>query len=122
MGRMALNPRSRIAGAAMLTASALLTAGCGGGEQPVKVGEAGLVSEAEARRIYTMKCSLCHGSDGKLMASQAPDLSTSVMTLAERKAIIQYGKGVMPPQNGILSGAEIEAVAQYIETFRSAAD
>lgn len=105
---------------AVLWGAAVATTGCGGGEKPVEAGGTGLVSEVEARRIYTMKCSLCHGSDGKLMASQAPDLSTSVMTLAERKAIIQYGKGVMPPQDGILSAAEIDAVAQYIETFRAA--
>lgn len=117
MGRMAL--RTAHAAAALLVA-VMATTGCGGGEKPVEADASDLVSEAQARRIYTMKCSLCHGSDGKLMASQAPDLSTSVMTLAERKAIIQYGKGVMPPQNGILSSAEIDAVAQYIETFRTA--
>lgn len=105
---------------AALLGAVIATTGCGGGEKPVEAGEAGLVSEAQARRIYTMKCSLCHGSDGKLMASQAPDLSVSNMTLAERKAIIQYGKGVMPPQDGILSAGEIDAVAQYIETFRAA--
>ena len=97
-----------------------LLSSCGGGRTPVpadfRADDA--VSEAEARRIYTMKCSLCHGSDGRLMASQAPDLSTSEMNLADRKAIIKNGKGSMPPQAGILSANEIEAVAKYIETFR----
>ena len=35
------------------------------------------VSEAEARALYIRKCSLCHGDDGKLMASKSPDLSVS---------------------------------------------
>lgn len=75
------------------------------------------VSIPEAKRIYTMKCALCHGSDGKLMIGGAPDLTQSEMTLEERVAIITYGKGQMPPQKGILTAAEIRAVAKYTESF-----
>lgn len=76
------------------------------------------VSEADARRLYTMKCSLCHGDNGKLMLAGAPDLSISRLALEDRVALITYGKGAMPPQKGILSAAEIRAIAQYIEKFR----
>jgi|TARA_B100000768_G_scaffold181990_1_gene208118 mono/diheme cytochrome c family protein len=75
-------------------------------------------SFAAIKRIYTMKCSLCHGNDGKLMASKAPDLSKSKMSLEDRVAIISYGKGTMPPQKGILDAASIRGVAAYIEEFR----
>ena len=75
-------------------------------------------SQAAIKRAYTMKCSLCHGTDGRLMASKAPDLSTSTMTIEERIAIITYGKGTMPGQKGTLNRSEIRAVAQYIERFR----
>jgi mono/diheme cytochrome c family protein len=75
-------------------------------------------SIAAIQRTYTMKCSLCHGNDGKLMASKAPDLSLSTMTLEERVAIITYGKGTMPPQKGILDANTIRGVAAYIEEFR----
>lgn len=68
--------------------------------------------------MYIRKCSLCHGDDGKLMASKAPDLSQSDMDLEKRAALITYGKGTMPGQKGVLSKAEIYAVAQYIERFR----
>lgn len=52
------------------------------------------------------------------MASKSPDLSLSTMTLAERVALITYGKGTMPAQKGILNKAEITAVARYIDRFR----
>lgn len=80
--------------------------------------DATVVSVAEARRLYTMKCGLCHGADGKLMVAGAPDLSKSRLSLDDRIALITYGKGAMPPQRGILSSAEIRAVATYIEDFR----
>lgn len=92
--------------------------GCGSSTSPEPVKSSGEVSMAEAKRAYTMKCSLCHGSDGRLGASQAPDLALSQMSLQERIAIITYGKGVMPPQKDVLDARTIEAVARYIENFR----
>ncbi len=64
-----------------------------------------------------MKCALCHGTDGKLMIAQAPDLSKSRLSLNDRIALITYGKSTMPPQKDVLSTAEIRAVALYIESF-----
>lgn len=52
------------------------------------------------------------------MASKAPDLSISTMSVEERIAIITYGKGTMPPQKDILDAATIRGVAEYIERFR----
>ena len=52
------------------------------------------------------------------MASMAPDLSVSKMSLEDRIALITYGKGAMPPQKGILDAATIRGVAAYIEEFR----
>ena len=86
---------------------------CGAADDPGQV-----IPEVEARALYIRKCSLCHGEDGKLMASKSPDLSVSTMTLAERVALITYGKGTMPAQKGILNKAEITAVARYIDRFR----
>lgn len=117
MGRMVLKIR-HIAAWGMLVTTILSSCVGRGTPVPADSRRDTAVSETEARRIYTMKCSLCHGSDGRLMASQSPDLSISEMNLAERKAIIKNGKGVMPPQAGILTAKEIEAVAKYIETFR----
>ena len=76
------------------------------------------ISPGEARRLYTMKCSLCHGSDGRLGASKATDLSKSTMGLDERKAVIKYGKGLMPPQAS-LSASELQGLALYVEALRN---
>ena len=97
----------------------LLFAQCGEEASPAAEPAVGSQpSLAAIQRAYTMKCSLCHGNDGKLMASKAPDLSLSTMTVEERVAIITYGKGTMPPQKGILDAATIRGVASYIEEFR----
>ena len=99
------------------TAAALIM-GCGGTETHSPAGAGEEVSEVQARALYIRKCSLCHGDDGKLMASKSPDLSLSNLALDKRIALITYGKGTMPGQKGLLNSAEIRAVARYIERFR----
>ncbi len=102
-----------------MTAGLLLGIGC---SSPTDVPENTATkqppSDAQIQRAYTMKCSLCHGGDGRLMATKAPDLSLSKLTLEERIALITYGKGTMPPQKGILDAATIRGIAHYIEEFR----
>jgi mono/diheme cytochrome c family protein len=98
----------------------LLLVQCGPGKGPAESSSPSSPqpSIASIKRAYTIKCSLCHGNDGKLMASKAPDLSVSKMSLEERIALITYGKGTMPPQKDILDAATIRGVAAYIEEFR----
>ena len=72
--------------------------------------------------LYGQKCALCHGHDGKLGASRAPDLTQSQMGYEERVRIIQYGKGLMPPQGAILSAEEIAGIALYLNTFTTIDD
>ena len=94
--------------------------GCGG-ETPSGGGtEAGgaVISAAEAAKTYALKCGMCHGEDGKLMLAGAPDLSTSTLSREDRIALITYGKGTMPPQQGVLDDATIAAVADHLETLR----
>ena len=73
-----------------------------------------------AQKGYEQKCALCHGNDGKLGRSGAPDLTTSKMNPAERERIIRYGKGLMPPQKDVLNDAEIAGIAAYLDTFLAA--
>ncbi len=89
-----------------------------GGSDSVPTSNSTDITEAESQRLYTMKCGLCHGNDGKLMLSGAPDLSSSRLELNERIALITYGKGKMPPQKDVLTADEIRGIARYIETFR----
>ena len=97
---------------------AIVVFGCGETKTPTQESIAKPPSKASIKRAYTMKCSLCHGSNGKLMASNAPDLSQSKLDLDSRIALITYGKGMMPPQRGVLDAATIRGIAEYIETFR----
>ena len=102
----------------LLMAVAGLGVACGSPDEAPAKETAQEVTEAEARALYIRKCSLCHGDEGKLMASKSPDLSQSNLSLAERVALVTYGKGTMPGQKGTLNRSEIRAVAQYIERFR----
>ena len=102
-----------------VAAGFLLLFGCGtGGESISKPAATDTPSESQIKRAYVMKCALCHGNDGKLMASKAPDLSLSTLSFEERVAIISYGKGTMPPQKDILNDATIRGIANFIEQFR----
>jgi mono/diheme cytochrome c family protein len=70
-------------------------------------------------KVYKLYCVSCHGADGAMGFSGAPNLQKSVLTLEERINMITHGKGVMNAFKGILSKEEIENVAQYIETLRN---
>lgn len=102
----------------LLAICAVLLASCSGPASAESDENTTEISQHEAKKLYVLKCGLCHGPDGKLMLATAPDLSASRLSLNDRIAIITYGKGTMPPQKDVLTGAEIKAIAQYIETFR----
>lgn len=112
--------RRFIAGLLTVAAGWAVGVGCGG-EAPsgADVGAGGaVISAAEAAKTYALKCGMCHGEDGKLMLAGAPDLSTSQLSREERITLITYGKGTMPPQQGVLDDATIAAVADHLETLR----
>lgn len=103
----------------MLMGSLLIGIGCSSDDNHSHKGvEKTPPSDGQIQRAYTMKCSLCHGTDGRLMASKAPDLALSELSFEKRVAMITYGKGTMPPQKGILDDATIRGIAKYIEQFR----
>jgi len=68
------------------------------------------------KEIYTEKCSLCHGDNGKLGQAGAKDLSATQLPHAGIVEIITKGKNTMASYKGVLSPEQIEAVALYIET------
>lgn len=90
------------------------------GSEPAQQSAVEPISMELAQQGYEQKCALCHGSDGKLGRTGAPDLTASTMTRAERERIIRYGKGLMPPQKDVLNDAEIAGIAAYLDTFRAA--
>lgn len=72
----------------------------------------------DGEKIYKMYCVSCHGVDGAMGFSGAPNLQKSMLSLEDRINMITHGKGVMNAFKGILSKEEISNVAEYIENLR----
>lgn len=73
----------------------------------------------DAKAVYLINCSSCHGEDGKLGASQAADLSLSELSDKEILKMINEGndKGMMPYQD-MLSKEEREALVPFVKKLR----
>lgn len=76
--------------------------------------------EVTGKELYEMNCALCHGTDGKLGLSGAKDLTQSVLTQKEKKAVIINGsqnKTMLPfgkINGGPLNNEEVDKVLKYI--------
>lgn len=77
------------------------------GNDPLEVG----------KKVYTDACISCHGSDGKLGMSGAKNLSATVLSADEQKALILNGKNAMPAYKN-LTEEQVSGVIQYIATFK----
>lgn len=86
----------------------LIIFACGGTKEIAMSEE--LILGKEKFKLY---CSPCHGIDGKLAINGAKDLTKSISGLKGKIKIITNGKGLMTPFKGVLTEAEIEAVAKY---------
>ncbi len=75
---------------------------------------------AQGDVLFQKHCVMCHGADGKLGLNGAKDLSKSVLTLDERITQVTNGKNVMPPFKDVMSEDEIEAVANYTFSLKTA--
>ncbi len=69
-------------------------------------------------QVYQQQCQYCHGEKGNLQRSGAKDLGLSQLDLNGTKQMIIKGKGNMPKFVDVLTPAEIEVVAAYVQTFR----
>lgn len=69
------------------------------------------VNDGEA--LYNNNCALCHGSDGKLGAAGAKDLSITTLETAGITTIILNGKGAMPAAQ--VTNAQADAIAAYVD-------
>ena len=81
-------------------------------------------------RVYTERCSPCHGDHGRGDGPTAPALQPPPRdfgeaafwkgrSIADLRAIVKHGKPgtMMPPFEGVLSDAEIDAVAESLRRF-----
>lgn len=72
----------------------------------------------QGESIYLSNCAVCHGNDGQKGLSGAPMLTESELGYEDVVSRIQKGKNAMPAYEGLLSKAQIDAVAQYVLTFQ----
>lgn len=63
--------------------------------------------------LFKKHCVSCHGVDGRMGLNGAKAIPESTLSLEDRIKHITNGKGVMQPYRGVLSEAEIKAVAEY---------
>lgn len=68
---------------------------------------------------YAQRCATCHGMEGNMSMGGAKKLTESVSTKEEITAQIRYGKGTMPPFGEMLTNEQIDALAEYVLSFRS---
>ncbi|MEH7112719.1 cytochrome c [Neobacillus niacini] len=93
------------------TALVLVLAACGGGND-----EGGDTAQAgDAEKIYSQKCSSCHGGD--LKGGMGPDLTAVGASKSKEDiaAIIKDGtNGGMP--GGLIEGDDLDKVADWLAT------
>ncbi|MBY0146355.1 cytochrome c551 [Neobacillus niacini] len=93
------------------TALVMSLAACGGGDD-----ESGDTAQAgDAEKIYSQKCSSCHGGD--LKGGMGPDLTAvgASKSKDEIAAIIKDGTdGGMPA--GLIEGDDLDKVADWLST------
>ena len=67
--------------------------------------------------IYQKNCISCHGAQGDMGFNGAANLSKSVLSLAERIAVITNGRKAMTPFKALLSEDKIKKVAEYTQNL-----
>jgi len=63
--------------------------------------------------VFKVHCVSCHGVDGRMGLNGAKSIPDSKLNLEDRIKHITNGKGAMQPYKGVLTEAEIKAVAAY---------
>jgi cytochrome c6 len=76
------------------------------------------ISLPDGLTVFRQNCVNCHGNNGKLGLNGAKDLTICQLSAPERILVITNGRNLMTPWKGILSEAEISAVAEYTCTLK----
>jgi mono/diheme cytochrome c family protein len=100
---------------ALIAAAAIITAAV-----------SGVYSLENAADMYKMRCSACHGNDGKanttmgknfgIMSYQAPEVQK--MSDAQLADIITMGKNKMPAFKDKITAEQIKELVKYIRTLK----
>ena len=77
--------------------------------------EAQAVSGTNGKQIFTTKCGGCHTlKDAGTTGTQGPNLDLLKPPFARIKSQVIKGGGIMPAFKGVLTDAQINAVAKYV--------
>jgi mono/diheme cytochrome c family protein len=75
----------------------------------------------DTAKVYSEKCALCHGEDGKGMTKDNPDFTNAEWQKKESDEefikTIKAGKKPMPAFEGKLSEEQIKSLVQYVRAF-----
>ena len=108
----------------IVSVALVVIASCGGAktrdQYPVRATEDGPVDFALVKKLYDVKCALCHGSDGAQQFAGAKNLSESTLPKVDVVLRIKEGKGSMPPHKDVLTEEQIDAIADFVMTLRNA--
>jgi len=87
-------------------------------QYPVRSAADGPIDATLVKKLYDVKCALCHGYDGAQQFAGAKDLTQSALPKNEVVLRIAEGKGSMPPHKDVLSEEQIDALADFVMTLR----
>lgn len=68
--------------------------------------------------LFSARCGICHGPDGKMGYNNATDLSTSALSRDEVVARILEGKSTMPPFRDLLTADQVQVLTDYTLQLR----
>lgn len=108
---------------------ALVGIGCALGANACPFSSSTAFTSTDGREIWLARCAACHGIDGAGSAAnpEAPSLvegESATLTLDELSARITRGRPFagMPRFKGVLTQAQIDAVAIYVDGLRRELD
>jgi mono/diheme cytochrome c family protein len=69
----------------------------------------------DGRKIYVLYCAACHGPDGRKPAGTVTLARAAGKPAAELRAVVEQGRGRMPPWRDVLHPDQIAAVVDYLK-------
>jgi mono/diheme cytochrome c family protein len=66
--------------------------------------------------VFAANCGVCHGPTGE--GDYGPNLHESTLSLAEIVEVVTFGREPMESFQDLLTAAEIEAVARFVERLQ----